>query len=239
MSSGVWVRDIASVATIGTGFFPTYLSQSSDRQLYIQAFTDGRVVRFDPNTSTVETLSIGAKRRIAATARSLWCVNAISGIDSRDRTTWLHGSSFGTTLVAFGLQEIDDRWALALGATAGKLWLLDSTLPTATTLLYAGSQIFDVNLVSGSRILVADLGANSVYELLATTTPSATDPLGLPMSLGRSVAVTQPLSVAELTSGDWLVGGSKGLYVYSHTTGLLKSKISSDSFRTIEYFEGR
>jgi ligand-binding sensor domain-containing protein len=239
MSTGAWVRDLALKSTIGPTFFPTYLVQSKDLQLYIQAYSDGKIVHLDPNKpSTIETISIGANRGIATTTSSFWYANTSWGIDNRDRTTWTQGNSFGTTVATFGLQGIDDRWVVATNATGGQVWLVDSTGAQAVSTIYDGAQIFDVNLASNGRLLVADQGNNSVFELTPSKQPSDTDPLGLPMAVGRTVTVLLPLGAAELTTGSWLVGGSKGLFVYSPATGLLESTVSTNSFRAIEYYEG-
>jgi hypothetical protein len=89
------------------------------------------------------------------------------------------------------------------------------------------------------RLLVADTGANRVYELTSSGTVSDGDPLAFPLSLGQSISITLPYCVGELNNGNCLVGSSRGLFIYNPASPLSQqATLSSDSFRAIEYFEG-
>jgi hypothetical protein len=136
------------------------------------------------------------------------------------------------------LQALDARWVLTTLLSFSEVWLVDGTKAVTDRMLYNGSQIFDVNTTSDGRLLLTDYGLDVAMELTPSGTPSATDPVGLPLVVGRTVAVSNPYAVMELLDGNWLIGGATGLFIYDPVDGTLVNTLTTDCIRTIEHYTG-
>ncbi len=237
--TGDYVRDFA-VAPDANPFAPLYAAQLPTREVLVTDQANGTVTRYDVHGNYVDrpiTGRIGIGQ-IAPMGQDVVLADTPLTIETLSSTDLSYLADAAWTDDAYAVQPLDDRWLLSAGINYGEVQLFDRQSLGFSALTFDAVGVLDLHFTMDGRVLVADFAGDEVIELAQTTVPTPPEVLGLPLAVGRTVAVPFPFSAFELPGGNWLVGANSGLFVYDPDTDMLVANKGTNRIRTIELYEG-